>query len=213
MKVNFVTSGFPHGLTDDFISEIKKYLVSQKSFVFVASDFNRHARTKHYLEIFLRMFEEQGIVFEQAHIVDYQITAAAAVEIIKAADLVWLAGGPTLTQIAQIKEYGLVDALQKRDGITIGMSAGSINMARRVVLARDISDNVPELSIHEGIGLIDFNIEPHLNEASEEHLADIEEAAKVAPIYGLYDDSFILEIDGNMKIYGDYELFEAKFPD
>lgn len=207
MKINFVTSGFPDVFTDEFITELKKHLISCKSFVFVASDFRAHDRTKHYHDKFLRLFADKGIEFEQSFIVDYEIKPDEAVRLIKSADVVWLAGGNTLIQIKHIKEYGLIPALIERNGITIGMSAGSINMAQRVVLARDDNDNIPELSVYDGIGLINFNVEPHLNEASAGHIEEIKEASKISPIYGLYDESFIEETNGEMKIFGKYRLF------
>lgn len=208
LKVNFVTSGFPHGFTDKFIEELKKYLVSHKCFVFVASDFGVHKRTAMYFNIFLNHFMEKDIHFEEAYIIDYEVTPAEAVSLIERADVVWLSGGPTLKQIRGIKDYKLVDALQKRHGITIGMSAGSINMAKKVVLAKDLSDNVPELTTYEGIGLVDFNIEPHLESASREHLMDVEIAAKISPIYGLHDGAFIEDIGGKFKVFGEYSLFQ-----
>jgi len=111
-------------------------------------------------------------------------------------------------EIEHLKQYNLIPALQKREGITIGMSAGSINMAKRVVLARDINDNIPELAIYEGIGLVDINVEPHLDSASEEHMKEVYEASQYATIYGLYDNSFIKILDDNMDIYGVYFKYE-----
>lgn len=210
MKVSFVTSGFSDGFTDIFITELKKYLVSYKSFVFIASDFREHEKTQRYFDEFLSMFQVYKIVFEKAYIIDYKITPDKAKALVKSADVVWLAGGDTLKQIAYIREYGIIPSLLERDGITIGMSAGSINMARHVVLAKDITDNVAELSLYDGIGLTDFNIEPHINEASVEHIADIEEAAKTAQIYGLYDESFIEAVDGKITIFGKCILFNGR---
>ena len=54
--------------------------------------------------------------------------------------MIWLSGGPTLTQIRHIEEYRLIEPLREQDGVTIGMSAGSINMARQVVVAKDLDD-------------------------------------------------------------------------
>lgn len=208
MKINFVTSGFPNGFTDEFIGEVKKHLANYKNFVFIASDFTVHDKTSWYAELFLRLFAEKGVTFDNNVIVDFEITPEQAQKHISEADVVWLAGGPTLTQIEHIRQYNLISALRERDGITIGMSAGSINMAKRVVLAKDINDNVPELSIYDGIGLVDFNIEPHINEANEEHICDIKQAAKIAPIFALHDEAFIKEIDEEITFYGKYKLYD-----
>ena len=84
------------------------------------------------------------------------------------------------------------------------MSTGSINMAKRVVLAKNLDENIPELSIYDGIGLVDINIEPHLDSASEEHINEIYEASHYATIYGIYDNTFIKIVDDTMDIYGVY---------
>ena len=81
-------------------------------------------------------------------------------------------------------------------------------MAKRVVLAKDMSDDIPELSIYEGIGLTNINIEPHLGDASFEHMEEIRQAARYVPIYGLYDESFILEVNGDKRFFGPYQLFQ-----
>jgi peptidase E len=154
------------------------------------------------------MFRNNGIVFNEVRVIDDRITKEKAVQYVEKAGVIWIAGGNTLKQIAYLKEYNLISVLKNREGLTIGMSAGSINMARRVVLAKDINDNIPELAIYDGIGLVDINIEPHLDSASEEHMKDIYEASQFTTIYGLYDNSFIKIVDDNMNIYGTYFKYE-----
>jgi dipeptidase E len=80
--------------------------------------------------------------------VDNEVSPEKAKESVETANVVWLSGGPTLAQMESIRRYGLIPALCARDGITIGMSAGAINMAKRVVLAKELSDDVPELSVY-----------------------------------------------------------------
>lgn len=206
-RINFLTSAFDKGFSDEFIAALKPCLPPEPSFVFVASNFAGHEKSEKYCNIFLEHFQEKGICFSETHIVDFSISREMARQLIKAADVVWLSGGDTLLQISQIREYGLIEPLRNRNGVTIGMSAGSINMARRVVLAKHESDNIPELSVYDGIGLVDLNIEPHVNAASPEHIEEIEEASRLAPIYGLYDGSFLVEDSGNLEIFGKCDLF------
>lgn len=208
MKVSFLTSGFPDGFTDDFIKCIKEYYVNDGSMVFVASDFTSHSRTDKHVKIFLDMFKNNNIIFNEFHVVDDRLSQKESFQYIEKADIIWLSGGDTLKQIKYLKDYNLISCLQNRDGITIGMSAGSINMSKRVVLAKDVEDNIPELSIYEGIGLVDINIEPHLDSSSENHLNEILEASQYSTIYGLNDNSFIKIVNNNIDIYGDYSIFK-----
>jgi dipeptidase E len=208
MKVSILTSGFPNGFTEDFIKCVKEYYHNDGSFVFIASDFAGYSKTEKYMNVFMDMFKNKGIVFNEVHVVDDRISKEKAVEYIEKAAVIWISGGDTLKQIAYIKEFNLIPALQNRDGITIGMSAGSINMAKRVIIAKDIEDNVPELTIYDGIGLVDINVEPHIDSASEEHLKEVYEASKHADIYGIYDNTFIKIVNGTMNIYGVYLKYE-----
>lgn len=120
-----------------------------------------------------------------------------------------LRAGSTLAQIYNIKKLELIDALQYREGVTIGMSAGAINMAKKVVLARDLDENLLEMAQYDGIGLVDINIEPHLNKSSSEHIEDVKIASEVSPIYGLNDETFIKVVNGCMEIFGEYRLFSV----
>lgn len=88
------------------------------------------------------------------------------------------------------------------------MSAGSINMAKKVVLPKDINDNIPKLSIYDGIGLVDINIYPHLDSIHKDNLQNIYEASKFTTIYGLYDNSFIKIIDNKIDIHGFHFKYE-----
>lgn len=204
MKVSILTSGFPNGFTNDFIQCVKKYYDYNGSFVLIASDFAGHSKTDRHLDAFFSMFRNNGILFNEVHVIDDRVTKEKAIEYIDTADVVWIAGGDTLKQIAYLKKYKLIPALQRREGITIGMSAGSINMAKKVVFAKDIEDNIPELVIYDGVGLVDINVEPHLDSASEEHMKDVYEASQYTTIYGIYDNTFIKIINDTMEIYGEY---------
>ena len=207
MKVAYLTSAFSSGFTDDFIESLKKYYIEVGEFVFVASSFEEHAKNDKYTECFVNLFKDVHINFSGVNVVDSRLTQHEAKEVIKGASIVFLSGGDTLKQIGYLNEYDLVSSIRERDGITIGMSAGSINMAEKVVLAKDESDNIPELSIYDGIGLVHLNIEPHINNMSNDHLAEVEEASKVTTIVGLPDDSFILVTEDQVVYYGDYRIF------
>lgn len=208
MKVSLLTSGFPNGFTDEFIECVKEYYHHKGTFVFIASDFEQHSKSDKYMNLFISMFEKNGILFNECYVIDNRTIFEKAAQYIEKADIIWISGGDTLKQINDLKAYNLISVLQNRDGMTIGMSAGSINMAKRVVLAKDVVDNIPALSIYSGIGLVDINIEPHLDITNEEHMIDIYEAAQHATIYGIEDNTFIKIVDGEIKIYGDYCKYE-----
>lgn len=210
MGIHFITSGWPNGFTAVFSEQLKRYLCPQNDFVYIASDFAGHKQTQYYFSQTIQQFAKWGIVFERSAIIDDRITLEQAQEWIRKAGVILLAGGPTLKQMASIQEYRLEKELQNTSAIVIGISAGAINMAKRVVLAKDESDDIPQLSIYPGIGLTEINIEPHLGSADPAHIQDIHEAARHAPIYGLYDESFIVEDHGMRQFFGPYEVFDQR---
>lgn len=208
MKVSILTSGFPNGFTEDFAKCIKEYYRGGGSFVFIASDFSDHIKNDKYSNIFLNMFINNSIVFNKAYTIDNRISEAKAIEFIEGADVIWISGGDTLKQIEHMRKYNIIPALKKREGITVGMSAGSINMAKKVVIAKDLRENILELTIYDGIGLVDINIEPHLDITDEEHMKDIYEASRYTRIYGLCDEGFIKVVENSLEIYGTCYKYE-----
>ena len=214
MAICFLTSAFNNGFTPAFERVLKKYLPADTAdagnFVFIASDFDDPHGNLHWAEEIRGNFGEIGVVFSGFHIVDHTVSPTQAEKYIRNAQIIWLSGGDTLRQIVSFEEYHLREQLMGFDGIIIGMSAGSINMADRVVLARNIYDNAPEMAIYQGLGLVQINIEPHLDPLNVEHLDDILEASVHAPIYGLFDDSFILDDGQHTTIYGPYCLYNLQ---
>jgi dipeptidase E len=208
VKTCLLTSSFENDFTDDFVRELKEYSKVNKKFAFVASSFENHARTEKYCAYILDLFKKIGVIFEEINIIDYHVSKEDAEQIILKTDVVWLSGGDTLMQMKYFNEYNLREILNRYDGTIIGMSAGSINMADKVVLPRDKEDNVPELSVYKGLGLVSINIEPHLDFNRKEHIEDIKNASRLAPIYGIYDGSFILVAGDKVEVFGDYCIFE-----
>ena len=93
--------------------------------------------------------------------------------------------------------------------IVIGMSAGAINMAKKVVLAKDPDDNILELSIYEGLGLTDINIEPHCDFSNKEHWKELEKASEINEIVVMNDDAYII-CDDDISYYGTYLILKNK---
>ena len=195
MRINYLISMFHDHLPISFIEDMHRYLKSSSLFVFIASNFEDHPSNEFYAKQVIQLFQKADIFFDKLVIIDYQNLDLKS---IKEADFIWLSGGNTLKQMAYFYEIQLADLLKEYHGILAGMSAGAINMASRVVLAKDIEDNVPELSIYEGLGRVDINIEPHLDESRKDHLNDI---------YGLYDESYIKVIEDKMEVIGPHILY------
>ncbi|HBN85580.1 MAG TPA: hypothetical protein DDZ89_17250 [Clostridiales bacterium] len=200
MKTNMLTSGFNKGFPSEFAQQLQRILTKREFFVFLASEFEHiHQKTDRYFNLFLDMFMDCGIQFNRACVVDSRMSIEKAHQVVASADVLWLAGGDTINQIHNIKEYGLIPVIQSRSGITIGMSAGSINMAKTAVCT--VTCGHEEQSIYEGLGLVDLSVEPHFN--SRNISDELLQISQDYPLYGMCDDSVIICEDGKTTYIGD----------
>ena len=149
------------------------------------------------------MFEEKGIHFKESYVVDGRMTPTEAQKAVAEADVVWLSGGDTPTQLCYFKKYGLDTVIKEHNGVIIGMSAGSINLAKTVICTVTCEHEKQE--VYEALGCVNFSVEPHFNrEAVSDELIEL---SKEYVIYGLCDDSIIVCSEGNVEYMGEvYKL-------
>lgn len=204
MSTYILTSMFPKGFNEQTTEVFRQKINKRNKFAFVASEFEKiHEKTDNYFHLFLNMFERVGIHFEEAYVVDGRMSVDEAQKKVAAADVVWLSGGDTPTQFQYLKKYGLDTVIKQHDGIIIGMSAGSINLAKISICTLTCEHYKQE--IYNGLGCVDVSVEPHFvrNEVSKE-LIDL---SKKYTIYGLCDDSIIVCSGKTIEFYGEiYKL-------
>ena len=199
---------FPEGFQGEIAEVMKKTFTKRRQFAFIASEFeNLHEKTDRYFQIFLKMFCEIGICFEKSCVVDGRMDKKSARDTVRSADVVWLSGGDTPTEYHYLQKYGLVDVIRDHPGVVIGMSAGSINLARTVICT--VSCGHAKQEIYEGIGRTDFTVEPHFH--IEQVSKELLELSKKHIIYGLCDNSMILCNDEGSEFFGEiYRLGNGK---
>lgn len=127
------------------------------------------------------------------------MTAEEAQKAVAEADVVWLSGGDTPTQFKYFQEYGLDSIIKQHNGVIIGMSAGSINLAKTCICTLSCEHYRQE--IYEGLGCVDISVEPHFvrDPVSEELL----ELSKEYVIYGLCDNGMIVCQNGACEYVGE----------
>ena len=154
---------------EGFSEEIVPFLqsdINDRKIVFIPANFDDYDKNQMYLDLDLRLFNDIGINFDSAIIIDSKMNKERAKEEVETADVIFLWGGDTLEQIRNIQEYDLIPSLQKRDGVTIGISAGAINMSDYVVFVRYGKETL----FYKGIGLVDINVDPHFSIEDEEYI-------------------------------------------
>lgn len=207
MMVKILTSGFPNGFPDDFIRLLKTYIKTGMNFVFVASEFeNIYEKTDWYCNHFLKMFSDCRITFDSVNVIDSRMPRETAQDMVRNADILWLAGGDTPTQFAYLESYGLIPCIREQKGVIIGMSAGSINMTKTAVCTLTCEHDKQE--IYEALGLVEFSVEPHFdkNNITDELLV----LSEKYPLYGICDDGAIICTDDNTLYIGDVFLIDNR---
>ncbi len=205
--IKILTSDFPEGFPEAFAEVLKTYICKTMKLAFVASEFEEiYEKTDWYCDYFLKMFAKWGITFECVKVVDGRMSAKLAQTTIKEADVIWLSGGDTPKQYTYLNSYGLLPCIRQHKGIIIGMSAGSINMAKTAICTLTCGHNKQE--IYEGLGLVDFSIEPHLDK--ENISTELLELSETYQIYGMCDNSAIICKENKTSYLGDVFLIDKQ---
>ena len=200
MSTYILTSMFNNGFNSQAAEVFQKKISKRNKFAFVASEFEKiHEKTDKYFHFFLNMFEEADIHFEEAYVIDGRMSADEAQKRVAEADVIWLSGGDTPTQFGYFQKYSLDTVIKQHDGIIIGMSAGSINMAKTSICTLSCGHFKQE--IYNGLACVDISVEPHfIREEVSDELIDL---SKKYTIYGLCDESFIVCSGETIEFYGE----------
>lgn len=199
MHIRILTSMFHDGFDDHTAATLRTVITKTDRIVCIASDFHAPELTDRFWRGFLGMFKAIGLTFREALVVDARMTADEAREAVRGADVVWLSGGDTPTEIRYLREYGLIDVLRAHDGVVIGMSAGALNMGRTVICP--VCNGYEKQLVYEGLGLTDITVLCHydMGEIPEELL----ELSEQHDICLMRDGSHILCRDERIEYYGD----------
>ena len=206
MGTFILISMFQNGFSDIIAEQLQKRIKTRNKFAFVASEFEKmHEKTDNYFTFFLNMFEEKGIHFKEAYVVDGRMSLEKAQSAVAQADVVWLSGGNAPAQRRYFQKYGPENLIREHSGVIIGMSAGAINMADTSIYTLTCGHSVQ--AIRKGLGCVDITVEPHfkLSNNPEELL----ELSEEYTIYGLCDESAIICTENTIEFYGEVYKISA----
>lgn len=198
---NILFSGIDkeNGFNDMQSECLIKSIKDDSVITYIASDFDDIVKSKKYSSAMMRFFETIGIKFKKVNLVDSSVSINDAKGMLNSSDIVFLMGGSPYLQMKGINKYGLKDKIKTID-LVIGVSAGSMNQSKRVVYEDEDFDM--KLYDYEGLGLVDFNIYPHLDFNNIELLKESFRISEIIPIICLPNDSFIRVIDSKIEYYG-----------
>lgn len=198
----------------DALFEMVGKAPEETNIVFVPTAANYERGDKEWLIIDLLNIKKQGVKY--LDIVD--ISALPREEWLKAfekADVLFFGGGNTFHLMYWVKMSGLVKLLPDllRTKVYVGISAGSCVAGLSIYNSvQNLFGEEYKLKIEKGLGLVDFQIIPHLNSKWFKNIREekIRKKAKNLRIltYVIDDQSAIKVVDGNIKVIGKGEHFE-----
>lgn len=122
---------------------------------------SRYLENDEMCDYFRNAFQSVGVTFSTFDLCDYRYPFTE--EMILSYDFICLAGGHTPTENKYFEEINLREKLSNFDGVILGMSAGSMNLADKVYFQPEEPGESSPNFIRDGIGLglCDFNVVPH----------------------------------------------------
>lgn len=193
--------------TNCIVDQIKQLMDRNNAILYIASSPDDSEKVDSYASLIFEGFNLSNITFSEYLILDNR-NKQNVNEYIRKANVIFLSGGDTYVQNEFFKQLHLKELLKDFDGIIIGQSAGSINMAKHVYNSPEEMEK-SEPIYFEGLDLSNINIEPHFvfdttgfNEMQIYQRKHLLKESKRRPIYALCDGTHILETNESIMIYG-----------
>lgn len=194
-----------------FVDRIAECLPQFPRCLYICSSPDRHDLNCRFGADIFMAFANAGIHFSQYHVLD-AYNADRAGELVADSDLIVLAGGHVPTQNAFFQQIGLRELLTDYPGVTMGISAGSMNSADVVyVQPEEPGESDPEfVRFLPGLALTDVNILPHYQKVKNDILdgkclfEDITYADSMGhTFYVLPDFSYIVDDGDGAVLFGE----------
>lgn len=204
MRINYLFSGISkeQGFNEIQREYLKKDIKNNDTIVFIATTFDDYEKNDLYYNNLIKHFKNIDITFNKAYLINNRVDKDLAKDYILKSNIIFLMGGDTKKQIDSVKEYDLFEILKSKEGIILGVSAGSMNQSSRVVYKNDYNNYVIE--DYEGLGYIDINIYPHLDFNNIDYLKEVFEVSNYTKTVALPNDSFIRIENNNIDFVGEY---------
>ena len=204
MRINYLFSDISkeQGFNEIQREYLKKDIKNNDTIVFIATTFDDYEKNDLYYNNLIKHFKNIDITFNKAYLIDNRVAKDLAKDYILKSNIIFLMGGDAKKQIDSVKEYDLFEILKSKEGIILGVSAGSMNQSSRVVYKNDYNNYVIE--DYEGLGYIDINIYPHLDFNNIDYLKEVFEVSNYTKTVALPNDAFIRIENNNIDFVGEY---------
>ena len=202
---------------NDFVKNLKKYWKQNSRCVIIAAYPENYELNDEMAFTFRRCFLYHGMIPESFVLIDRR-NEEDTERLVKNSEVVLLGGGHVPTEMEFFRRINLAEIMKDYQGLVMGISAGSMNAAKRVYcMPEEKGEGIdPDFVKHfPGLGLTEYNIIPHYNLVKDNILDGrrlfedwIFEDSYGETFYELMDGSYILQVDGKAGLYGEAYLIE-----
>ncbi|MCR5500736.1 MAG: Type 1 glutamine amidotransferase-like domain-containing protein [Acetatifactor sp.] len=193
-----VFSGFPeHHFSKEITERLRAELTERKSIVFITACPLDYEQNDDDCDGMYEMFAEQGLSFEKHCVIDKRTEPEVAKELVENADCIFLMGGGVCEeQLDLIREKGCYDALLDCHAAIFGVSAGSMNMARKTV---DFFESMEAL---DGLGLTNITVSCHHDPEDTWRFEQTLRMSEDRTVYAMEDMSAFFIKGGRIDVVG-----------
>ena len=201
--ISYIFSGF--NSKEHFGKEVRKYfkkdMIKCESITFIPGEFDDIDKVKRYVATDVEWFKEININIKKVNILNDNMTKCDMKNIIENTDILFIMGGNTQKQNQFLEKYKLKKLIKETNAVTIGISSGAINLAKKSLCSKDLDNGVEKTIVYNGIGRISYTFEPHFDKNNPNFL--IEELYPLSnkiKIYGLPNETGIRISNNNYEI-------------
>ena len=205
--ITYIFSSFDKDIRfNEVANYFKNDMVLYKNIVFIPANFENMEKVNDYANIDVSWFKEIGINLNEITVLNDTMTKEEMFRSIENADIIFLMGGDTLKQNDFLMKNDLKPIIKTFKKVVIGISAGTINLSNISLCSKDEEDGVEKTITYEGIGRINYTIEPHFDIDNKILLQnELYPLSEKMTIYGLPNNTGVRIIDSNFEIlYGDF---------
>lgn len=205
--ITYIFSSFDKDIRfNEVANYFKNDMVLYKNIVFIPANFENMEKVNGYANIDVSWFKEIGINLNGITVLNDTMTKEEMFRSIENADIIFLMGGDTLKQNDFLMKNDLKPIIKTFKKVVIGIIAGAINLSNISLCSKDEEDGVEKTITYEGIGRINYTIEPHFDIDNKILLQnELYPLSEKMTIYGLPNNTGVRIIDSNFEIlYGDF---------
>lgn len=205
--ITYIFSSFDKDIRfNEAANYFKNDMVLYKNIVFIPANFENMEKVNGYANIDVSWFKEIGINLNGITVLNDTMTKEEMFRSIENADIIFLMGGDTLKQNDFLMKNDLKPIIKTFKKVVIGISAGAINLSNISLCTKDEEDGVEKTITYEGIGRINYTIEPHFDIDNKIILQnELYPLSEKMTIYGLPNNTGVRIINKKFEIlYGDF---------